>query len=119
MDGSRGREASAWTAPARSDGDASRGRDPSGVWVQNGYCARLRGSVFEDNGGTVATPLSQSHYGVVTSCNWSPYVDMHVSPVSGNNTLCGNRDPSGYVQIDQDAGTITNFGNTITNGACP
>lgn len=86
-----------------------------GVWTSQSSLTTLRDVIIRENGGTSA---ALSHYGGVTTSNGSPYVDMGVSPDSGDNTLCGNRDPSGYVQIDNDAGTITNYGNTITNGAC-
>ena len=89
-----------------------------GVWAGGPSTVTLRNTFIEQNGGTADT--LNPYYGGVTTSYVSATIDMGSISVAGNNVLCGNGSPSGYLQIDSShGGTITNYGNTVTNGPCP
>lgn len=89
--------------------------DKRGVWAGGNTTSSLRSNDIINNGGSSS---AQPYYGGVTTSD-TPYVDMGAVGDPGGNVLCGNRDPSTYVQIDDNGGTIDDYGNTVTNGACP
>jgi hypothetical protein len=105
----------AGTATAAVDLSYVHHSDKRGIWALGTSTSSLRTNDIMNNGGSSS---ADTHYGGVTTSG-TPYVDMGTVGSPGNNVLCGNRDPSTWVQIDNDGGTIDNYGNTITNGACP
>src|SRR5690606_2981017 len=69
-----------------------------GIWSRDTSNVTLRDSQIIYNGGTSSS--TAPYYGGVTTSSPGATIDMGDYPISGNNLLCGNRNPSTYQQID-------------------